>query len=444
MQYPSIDHQPSTRTAFLIALLGGLLALVLRVYYVLHANVLQPVDQAHVSGDAVDYYRYAWNMVHHGVFSTSRPGSTDVIANSFRDPGYPAFLALWMLAFPDFTRWYGATLVTQAVLGAVTVSLLVLAARRSMPAWGLGVAAVAMAIWPHCIALPSFLLSENLFAPLCAAAALATVEAIHRRTLASWGIAGFVWSLAGMTNAVILPLAAVLGLILAWRRMETRSCLIAFVVASLVLPGAWGLRSALIPATTTSGSRIVMNFVQGSWPSYHSDYQRSAWGNPDATLALLEESNEMQAFGKSPLDGLQMIAARMSENPWSFVFWYLSKPALLWSWDIRIGQGDIYVYPTRNSPLKPGGALVPIEVACFILNPVIGVLALLGAGLACFETKRRAYPLVFAVAPLFATAVYTVLQSEPRYSIALRGFELLLATYFVVGASRWVRTKTVK
>ena len=442
----AVDPKMSTsfRLALWIAAIGALIALALRAYYVLHAHVLQPVDQPRVSGDAVEYYRYAWNMVHHGVFASSRPGSTEVVANSFRDPGYPALLALGMLIFPDFEPWYGAMLLTQATLGALTVFLLVLTARRWLPMWALAMAAVAMAIWPHCVTIPSFLLSENLFAPLCAAAALATAEAAHRRTTASWCIAGFFWSLAALTNAVMIPVAAVIGVILALRRMETRRCVLAFVLASLVLPAAWGVRSTLIPASSTSGSRIVMNLVQGSWPSYHDDYQRAAQGSVDSIIALAAEGVEMQALSKNLGEGMRMIGQRMGEDPGKYLRWYLSKPALLWSWDIRIGQGDIYVYPTRDSPFKPGGLLVPLEILCFILNPLIGVLALAGAAFACLARRARADLMAFALAPLFATAVYTVLQSEPRYSIALRGFEFSLAAYAIAASTRWVRARTLK
>lgn len=434
----------TTRIAVAIAVIGGLLAFALRLYYVLHAQVLQPVNQAHVTGDAVDYYRYAWNMVHHGVFSSTRPESAQVIANSFRDPGYPALLALWMLVFPDFDQWYGVVLVTQAVLGALTVSLLVLTARRWLPAWALAMAAVGMAIWPHCLTMPSFLLSENLFAPLCAAAALLSAEAASRRTTASWAVAGFAWSLAGLTNAVVLPVAAVAGVVLLWRRLESKRCVIALVAASLALPVAWGVRSTLIPASTTSGSRVIMNFVQGSWPSYHDDYQRSAQGSINAILALAIEGNEMQALTDHPREGLRMIWQRMSDDPGKYLRWYLSKPALLWGWDIRIGQGDIYVYPTKQSPLKAGGSLEWLEILCYILNPVVGILALVGALFACLSRRPRADALIVALTPLFATVVYAVLQSEPRYSVALRGFELLLAAYAVTVASRWIRTKTAK
>lgn len=439
-----LHAETSSRVALWIAVTGGALALILRLYYVLHAQVLQPVNQPHVTGDAVDYYRYAWNMVHHGVFSSSSPESLQVIANSFRDPGYPTLLALWMLVFPDFDRWYGVVLLTQALLGALTVVLMVMATRRWLPAWALAAAAVGMAIWPHCLAMPSFLLSENLLAPLSAGAALLSAEAASRRIAASWGGAGFAWSLAGMTNAVMLPVATVIGVVLLLRRLESRQCIMALILASLVLPAAWGVRSMTIPSPRTSGSRVVMNFVQGSWPSYHDDYQLSAQGSVEAILALAVEGNEMQELTDHPREGMRAILQRMGGDPGKYLRWYLSKPALLWSWDIRIGQGDIYVYPTKMSPLKAGGSLEWIEILCFILNPLIGVLALIGAACACLSRRPRPDLLVVALVPLFVTAVYTTLQSEPRYSVAFRGFEIVLAAYAMTVAHRWVRERRVR
>jgi hypothetical protein len=428
---------PSRRLALLIALAMGVIALVLRWYYVTHAQVLQPVDEPNVTGDAVDYYRYAWNLVHHATFSSTLPGSSNVVPNSFRDPGYPTLMAAWMLAFPRFEAWYAAMLLTQAALGAATVSILVIAARRWLSATGLAGAGLLMAIWPHSVTLPSFLLSENLFAFLCAAALLLSVEAFARDRRWMVAVAGMAWSLAALTNAVMLPFGVVLGVALWLLKLIPPRMALIFILTTVAFPLAWGARSLLIPPSATSTGRAIMNLVQGSWPNYHADYQSAAKGDPRASAELHAMDDEMLAMHDDKSEGLGRVVGRISAEPLRYLGWYISKPALLWSWDIRIGQGDVYVYPTRNSPLKPGGALVALEVICFILNPLVAALALLGSLLALFRRPQRSDLLATALAPLFATAVYAVLQSEPRYSIPFRGFELLLAAYAVAWLSRW-------
>src|SRR6185312_9379535 len=80
----------------------GLFAFGVRYYYVTHAQVFQPVNQANVRGDAVEYYNYAANLAAHDVFSKARPSTFPLIGDSFRDPGYPFFLAGWMKVFPQW------------------------------------------------------------------------------------------------------------------------------------------------------------------------------------------------------------------------------------------------------------------------------------------------------------------------------------------------------
>src|SRR5574337_1084041 len=114
---------------WLLLLLVGLFALGIRYYYVTHAQVFQPVNQPNVRGDAVEYYRYAFNLSAHGVFSKAPAGTTPLVGDSFRDPGYPLFLAGWMKVFGQWDSWYAAVLLSQALLGALTVMLMLALAR---------------------------------------------------------------------------------------------------------------------------------------------------------------------------------------------------------------------------------------------------------------------------------------------------------------------------
>lgn len=420
-------------------MLSGLLAIALRWYFVTHAQVLQPVDELRVTGDAVDYYRYAWNIVHHGMFASTPPGESPVIPNSFRDPGYPLLMAAWMCLFDTFDHWYAAMLMTQALLGGLTVTLLILAARRWLSPVALAVAGFMMAIWPHSIAIPGYLLSETLFGFLCAVAAWVSVEAYVRRRAAWFALSGLAWSVAALTNAILLPFALVLAGVLWLRGAADRRMALALALTSLILPVAWGARSLTIPPSTSSTGRAVMNLVQGSWPEYHDAYQRASRGDTAAAHDLDLMNGEMAALQGHTAKGLSRVGQRIGEAPLRYLGWYLSKPALLWSWDIRIGQGDVYVYPTRNSPLRSGGSLAFLEVLCYVLNPIVGLCAIAGATLALL--RKPSGMLVLVLPALFATFVYGVLQSEPRYSVPFRGFEILLAAYALNALPVWLKTR---
>jgi hypothetical protein len=423
------------------------LALALRVYFVTHAQVLQAVDEESVRADASQYYHYAWNLAHRGVFSSAMPSAPAASPDSFRDPGYPLLLALAMQLTRSFGSFYAFMLLAQAVLGAATVSVLTVAARRWLPQGGLAFAAVLMAVWPHSISIPAYLLTETLVGFLCAVALLLTDLASRRATTGGWSIVGVAWSLAAMTNAVLLPLGLVLAIFLRLRSKMDRRAALALALASLVLPIGWGIRSAALPSTSSSTSRAVTNLVQGSWPSYHVAYQLALKGDFKSIQQLQSMQVEMDTLQENPSAGLSMMKARMSQQTTAYVKWYLWKPALLWTWDIRIGQGDIYIYPTRNSPFFATGTLRPLEALCYVANPMIMVLMLVGALLALIQRNTVIAASSAAVLILFVTLVYSALQSEPRYSVPFRGVEILLAvsgTVSLLACIRDLRRRTAQ
>ena len=143
---------------WLMLILVGGFALGIRIYYVTHAVVFQPADMPHAHGDAVQYYDYARNLVQYGIFSVNAPSALPPVGDSFRDPGYPVFLAMWMKVFPQWDAWYVAVLLCQALLSALTVVLWLSVGRRWLPTAWLAVAGVIMAIWPHSVAMSSNLL----------------------------------------------------------------------------------------------------------------------------------------------------------------------------------------------------------------------------------------------------------------------------------------------
>lgn len=437
-----VHKEPSRRRAALvIAILAGLLAFLLRWYFVTHAQVLDTFDVEQLRGDAVQYYRYAWNIVHRDVFSGAPPTIAIALPNSFRDPGYPLLMAGIMTLTGNFQAFYETMLLLQALLGAMTVSLFVLAARDWLPTSGLVVSALLMAIWPHSIAITAYLVSETLVALLCAGALLALRWAIASPSRHRYMVTGVVFGLVAMTNAVFVPFGAVLAAVLWWRKLANRRLVLALALASSALPCAWGIRSLTLPPSASATSRAVTNLVQGSWPTYHVSYHLAAKGEAESIDQLRGIQYEIDLLQNDPLAGLALMRHRMGELPIPYLRWYISKPLLLWDWDIRVGWGDIYVYATRFSPFEKGGPWAPLEAVCFALNPVLMLLALAGIFITLFTRRRDVTSLACSSIVLFVTLVYGVLQSEPRYSIPLRGAEILLATWSVVWLTESLRER---
>lgn len=437
-------------------------ALFLRWYYLATAIVSDPVR-----GDAVQYYNYAWNLLNRHIFSMAPPGTEVVTPDSYRDPGYPLLMAAWMIT-DDLDRWYAGVLLTQAVLGALVAGMTVLLARLWLPLGWSVVAGILIAIWPHNITISEYLLSESLYGFLAMLALLAYAWALTRHGLVVAAFAGICFGLAILVNPVLLPVPALLFLVAYWRGDTPKRLLLTFALCAAVLPVAWNVRNALLPSTTkSSGDRALQNLVQGSWPSYHSAWRESVGYEPhlpqDLPLADRETRKaaglekltlirqEERAMMQSPAEGMALLVTRFSGAPIYYALWYLlEKPALLWGWNIQIGQ-EFYINPTRYSPLETVPALRALVSLCRGLNPVIGIGALLVGILAILRGRRTTNALAMvglgnnvlnAVAWLlvFVTLLHMVLQAEPRYSIPYRPFEIVLG----VTALAWLCNSLVE
>lgn len=406
------------------------LAFGFRYYYVVHAQVLQPVDQPNVRADAVDYYHYARNLVDHGVFSISEPGATKPVGDSYRDPGYPLFLAAWLRISSAWPVWYAGVLISQAVLGAFTVLLLVLVGRSWLPAaWSLAAGGI-LAVWPHCVAMNSYLLTETLVGFLCAAGLVQLNRAVARSSTIGLFVSGLFFSTAALTNAVIYPFVFLASLWMRGRKLLNGKMMLCLMSGSLVLLIPWMLRNSQLPAGSLSSTgRAIDNLVQGSWPSYHAAYQAAMRNDPNGEIIMLAIDHETTEMHANVVSGMGLLWRRISHHPLEYAAWYTSKPFLLWGWDIGMGQGDVYVYPTRNSPFVTNDLYRAVIAVCHALN---GALFWCAAG-GCFLVLLSASsalpdPTATALLLVYVTVVYSVLAVDPRYSTPFRGEEILMAT----------------
>jgi hypothetical protein len=434
----------STRAAVTVAILAGLLAVFLRWYFVTHAQVLQPLYRDADWGDAGQYYRYAWNLYHRGLFSSATPGSPHPFSDGFRDPAYPALLAIGMAVTDSYDSWYTLVILSQVILGAVTVTCALLAIRDVLPTWLLAVAGIAMAFWPHLVSIPAYVLSENLTAPLCAITALALREAAVRRSMGYTLVGSAALALAALSNGVLAPEVLVLALAFAWKRTMPRRHLLVFAAASAVPLLAWGIRNANLSAPLSPVLRVEMNLVQGSWPTYHAATQLWSVEDPAGIQTIDAINLEIATLHIDRVRGLKVIAERMSHAPATYAAWYLSKPALLWGWAIGLGSGDIYMYPTHNSPFVTNPIFKTAEAATFILNGVVAVLALAGLMAVALRRSPTAAMITFAVTAAWITVIYGVLQSDARYATPYRPAEIALACVGLSAAAGYIRDRLAR
>lgn len=433
---PANNRKASPDVTIAIALLAGVLGALARLYYVSHAQVLQPLYLDSGWGDAGQYYRYAWNLIHHHVFSSDNPGRDLPRPDSFRDPGYPAFLALGMLVTNSYQRWLELVVVMQAILGGMAVSVTALAIRRSVPCWLLALAGGAMAVWPHLVSMPAYVLSENLTTPFFALAIFALEAAARRQSTVLILVAGMTLSLSALCNGVLAPLAILVAGAFVLKGTFTRKQGLIFLAIAACPLLAWSARNATITTVFSPTFRAQVNLVQGSWPTYHAASQLAARHDPVGIQTIEAIDFEINALRADRAKGLAIIIGRISKNPGTYVSWYLSKPALLWSWEIALGSGDIYPYPTRNSPFIVNPIFKTIEAATYVLNGVLAILAMGGMAISMAMHRPSPAALAFAVTFLWVTTAYWIFQSDARYAIPFRPCEIALACVALSAATK--------
>ena len=118
-----------------------------------------------------------------------------------------------------------------------------------------------------------------------------------------------------------------------------------------------------------------------------------------------------------------ILAGRILDRPGHYMQWYLyEKPKILWSWDILIGQGDVYIYRVTTSWFHTSGFASAIHSIMKSIHWWLFLLCFLGAIFTITDVRRDPGGMVTFIYMLmiYVSAVYVVLQAEPRYSIPLR------------------------
>lgn len=419
-----------------VLLLITLFALSLRWTYIHVADVDNPLR-----GDAARYVAYALNLVNEHVFSMALPGRELLQPDSFRDPGYPAFLAFLTLIAGDGTLHYGTVLDVQSVLSAITVTIFTVLARRWLGFVPSIIVGCIMALWPHLITAAGYLLSETFLGALIGVALLLSDIAIRKSRPAWFFGAGVAWALAALTNAVVLPFAPIVALAMMIRDRPRRALWLLFLAGAIAPTSAWQLRSAFLTQAETSSNRALMNLVQGAWPEYRYVYGDQAKGDPELTAIARSIETEYETVRDSPAKGIPTMAARLARQPLRSLIWYASKPAQLWGWDIGVGEGDIYVITTTNSPIQKQPLWRAATNFLFFLSPFLMLLA--ASGCALLIVRRHADKALRGAAYLavYITIIYTILQADARYATPYRGIEILMAVYACREAMHWVSSK---
>ncbi len=401
-----------------------------------------------IRGDAAYYFVYAQNIIEHGTFSKDYK-SIPPTPDSFWAPGYPTFLAAVILAADALNLDTYSTLQTiQAVLGALTIWLTYYLAILFMSRNAALFASGLVALSPHLISMGSYALTETL---TCFLLLLAL-------TLASWGVtqgrrvllvlSGISFGLAYLVNPVVIICAPVTAWVLLRHnanavdhprsRAHTVKATAALLLPILIIAGAWSLRNAVNVEAggQSASSRLIGNLIIGLNPDFH-DIWRNNPRDPNNPTTL-----DASIIGGSYTKFFSVAGERVAREPVTYLKWYLiDKPLLLWDWSIRIGQGDVFVYPVIYSLFHTSKFALAVHSIMKSLHPWLfatAVLAIFALWRTRNSTSNRIGMVVY-MNTVVISSVYVITQAEPRYSIPLRPEMYLCATLTLWQIAEYVR-----
>ncbi|MFL5824874.1 MAG: ArnT family glycosyltransferase [Solirubrobacteraceae bacterium] len=395
------------------------------------------LTSGHLFGDPSDYQRHAVSIATGHGYPTTQIASSGTPA-AVRPPAYPYLVGgLYALVgiHPDAAR------LLSAVLGVITVLLIVVLAEQL---WGRRVAVIAgaiAAICPSLIALNSTLLSESLFLPLEVGTAIAILALRRgRRPVLMAALVGALCALSTLTRsvAILWLLPAVVAVVLAPASTRRRvAALAAMLGTCLVLFLPWAIRDAaafrqFVPLTTQGGLTLAGQYN----PQSGTD---ELWRIPpqipslEHRLAPLYHRpggvNEAQLNGAMTDYAVRYIRDHPGHVPVAIALNTLRL----------FNIGDYHQFTTslayREMSLPHGlWSLTTIGVQ---LITVLAIVALVGR-LSGRLRVRLGTPLVWAV-PLLALIATVPTNGSVRYRAPLDPFLILLAAVLLGEVFAWLR-----
>lgn len=420
--------------------IGLVLVILLGTYLRINASIHTTVEYP-LRADAGQYFSYAFNLRHYGVYSHEQRFERPVKdgqprPDALRSPGYSLALAPFAGEIPTGNTILHIIL-TQAALGILMIPLVYIAGRRLLPgAWPL-LPALLVAISPQLIASSTYVLSETLFAFLMLLGICSLVVQFQQPE--KHGVAllsGLLIGLAALTRPTLqflLPviLAGMLPLLPVGTRWRHAGWLVmGFAIAFL----PWIIRNYLTLGVGSDPTLTVNALVHGHYPNMMFEGRPESLGYP---YRFDPHISEISASVSAALSGIWQ---RFLADPATYMQWYLvGKPIAYLSWGDVAAAGDIFTYPTLQSPYY--------EVSIFKLTKVImqythwlwmllAIAAILSLALPRLRnglnSGHRTTLQVLACVTLYFIGIHVVGFPIARYNYPLLPVVYLLATYMIV------------
>ena len=353
---------------------------------------------------------------------------------AIRGPGYPYLLG-GTYALSGDSLAVGRLL--GAALGALSVLLLYLIAKR---VWGrrVGLLAAALAaVFPPLVLLSRDLVSETLFIPLELGAVLCVLNFRRSGGALRWAAAaGALCGLAALTRntglALILPIAlGVWTLRPHWRPASLAAPLVLLICGAIVI-APWVVRDAaefgrFVPVTTSGGIAAAGTYNEAS---YRDSASHGAWRDPQIVP-------EFTPLFVTPGRDEAAVDAILRRDAQEFAWEHPGYVAETSAWNLlrlfEVAGGSVVDAHGRTVEDRGIGSADPAGERIGLA--IVAVLALLGA-IAMARSRRRAPdrppriphgPLFLWLIPILMILVAMPIAGLPRYRLPADPFLLILA-----------------
>lgn len=423
-----MENRPFLRLALVLALAGTAQALLYLPFVTPHTTADTPSYTA--DAHALLHGSYSIPLGRMDVTGLQFPPSLQHVKqeDTYRTPGYPAFLALLGGGTGDLSRTL--VLLVQALLvGGGVVPCALLARRLFGPRAGL-LGAAAYALDPYSKRYASLVLAEALAGFLLLVAAYAFVRAWQERSLRWWAGCGGVLGVLTLVRPVFALTIPMLALAALLRRGELRARAgpaAVFAACALVFVTPW-----LVRTTIVLGRPALQNFGVG-WGLLLAAHGEGL-GHPatevGATPGFVRDFYSVERYAPSPEElrrhsdayarylskaddhqrrlATRLYRHRLRHDPGRVLFDYVYRAYFLWM--------------IHEDWLQPGSA------ATDLLRTIDWIVLALAAAGSVLAVRRGGGPALAVVLFLLVyTAVSALGHVEARYTIPLRGLYLPLA-----------------
>jgi len=425
-----------------VVFIACLAIIILLGFYMRTISIKETIVPVPFVRDATDYYMYAYNLYHHGIYSSDLKGlkleGGTPTPDATRSPGYPFFLYFFMwLRQHQTIVWH--VMFVQSIISGLTIVIVYFIFKKFLTKWWALLAVFLTAISPHMIAINSFLLSETLFSFVLSSACLSFLVYIEKPKWLLLLFSGFIFGTANLIRAglIFFPIFMPFFFFSCFRKQQWKKKTIVFMTAFYLTLTPWMLRN-MVTFGKISDERLEINFL------HHGIYPDFMFQNKAHTYTMpYRYDPESPEISKSKKAVLEELFKRFRLEPGKYIWWYIvKKPISFWSWGVVQGFKNIFIYPVSSTPYWTNQFFMySHRVMRFFHGPIV-ILGLIGCLFpwmkvtrTYLDSKKAAALRFLALLLIYYTLLHIAGAPFPRYSIPLRPFLYGLAvfsTHFMV------------